>query len=65
MAKDDEKNEIKFNETFQFKVLFAAIEVIVVVTGLYYLISPYQNCLRDTKGKRAVVAYMCGERSGW
>ena len=47
MTEDDEKAETKFSGTFHFKFLFAAIVSTVLVIGLYYVISPYQNCFRD------------------
>lgn len=46
MTEDDGKAETKFSGTFHFKFLFAAIVFTVLVIGLYYVISPYQNCYR-------------------
>ena len=61
MSKDDEKNESKFTETFHFKFLLVVIVGTVLVTGLYYFISPYQNCLRDT----GLSESWCIKRTDW
>ena len=61
MPNDDEKAETKFSETFHFKFLFAAIVVMVLFIGLYYVVSPYQNCLRDTFDDIG----FCVKRTGW
>ena len=44
MSVDEEKRAPKFHETFVFKVGFVA----VLLIGLYYLMSPYQVCKRET-----------------
>ena len=56
MDADEEKKEPKIHETFVFKVLFIA----VVIVGLYFVLSPYQNCKRE--GYRAV---FCVNNTSW
>lgn len=47
------------------QVLITYIQIMILtiaaVTALYYLISPYQNCLRDTHGPE----WWCVERTNW
>ena len=44
---DTEKNNLF--DSFQIKVIFVAVAVVVVVLGIYFFISPYQNCMRELK----------------
>ena len=49
----EEKKEPKFYDTFIGRVVI----IVVVVIGLYYLFSPYQNCIRSGADKhRCIVA---------
>ena len=43
MYEDEDRKEPKFLETFLGKVVLVA----VVIVGLYFLMSPYQNCIRS------------------
>jgi uncharacterized protein (UPF0333 family) len=51
MYEDEDRKEPKFLETFLGKVVLVA----VVIVGLYFLISPYQNCIRSGINKGACV----------
>jgi len=42
-------------------VVFLAVVVVV----LYYIVSPYQNCLRDAKGLGQDKAATCSQLTGW
>ena len=43
MYENEDRKEPKFLETFLGKVVLVA----VVIVGLYFLMSPYQNCVRS------------------
>ena len=48
MSEEDKKKNNLF-DSFYIKVIFVAVAVVVVVIGIYFIISPYQNCMRDLK----------------
>ena len=53
MYEDEDRKEPKFLETFLGKVVLVA----VVIVGLYFLISPYQNCIRSTSNKSGCILH--------
>ncbi len=45
--------------------LILMVAVIVGVLALYYLMSPYQNCVRDIDADRASQFVLCVENTSW
>ena len=45
-------------------LLAAVVVVAVVLVGLYYVISPYQNCVRNGSGSTVHSNY-CSVHSSW
>ena len=57
MSVDEEERAPKFHETFDFKGGFVA----VLLVGLYYLMSPYQVCKRET----SFSLRQCVDKTNW
>ena len=56
-----------FLDEYRHKLIFGAIVVVAVVL-LYYVVSPYQNCVREytAKSKNELKARLvCGQRNTW
>ena len=49
------------------KNLKTSLIVIAVLVALYYLLSPYENCVRDKEGrmKQHVAQKFCAQRTNW
>ena len=45
--------------------LILMVAVVVGVLALYYLMSPYQNCVRDIEADRASQFVRCMENTSW
>ena len=45
--------------------LILMVAVIVGVLFLYYIVSPYQNCIRDIDADRASQFVLCVENTSW
>jgi uncharacterized protein (UPF0333 family) len=56
MQENEDRKEPKFLETFLGKVVVVA----VVIVGVYFLMSPYQNCLRG-----GLTEYHCTMNTSW
>ena len=58
----DEKEEKEpLHKNFFVRVIF----VVICIIGLYYLMSPYQNCLREIGYGRYGLIKHCTENSSW
>ena len=58
----DEKEEKEpLHKNFFVRVVF----VVICIIGLYYLMSPYQNCMRDYGGNNASKWNFCNKNSSW
>ncbi len=60
MSDEKEKKE-PFHKNFFVRVIF----VVICIIGLYFLMSPYQNCLRDVGGGYYSKIRHCTENSSW
>tara|TARA_B100001123_G_C14468899_1_gene693594 strand:- start:53 stop:256 length:204 start_codon:yes stop_codon:yes gene_type:complete len=67
---------MKKNLITTFKILIIILVVIAVLAGLYYLISPYENCMRRAadetndfasfdKQMKTGIMIMCADRNPW
>ena len=45
--------------------LILMVAVIVGILFLYYIVSPYQNCIRDIEADRASQFVLCVENTSW
>ena len=50
---------------FYLKFLFGTVIVFITIVGLYFITSPYQNCLRDTTQGSSRTWFQCTEFSDW
>ena len=59
-------DNLKFDKNnFYLKFLFGAVIVFITIVGLYFITSPYQNCLRDSTKGGSRTWHQCTEFSDW
>lgn len=59
-----EENKNIFMEKKEKTIYIRLAIVVVVMVGLYYLFSPYQNCKRDLPKSKAAIAH-CTKNTSW
>ena len=58
--KEIEPQKKPIHENFLFRIIVIAL----IILGLYYLMSPYQNCFRDVGGSKQD-AGVCIQLTSW
>ena len=59
--KEIEPQKKPIHENFLFRIIVIAL----IILGLYYLISPYQNCFRDVEEYGENKAGVCIKLTSW
>ncbi len=57
---DESQNKDKFNKFLKSPIILV-IMIGIVITILYFIMSPYQNCLRDT----SMTERSCIRKTSW
>lgn len=59
-------DNLKFDKNnFYLKFLFGAVIVFITTVSLYFITSPYQNCMRDSPADTVSTWGRCTKFSDW
>ena len=59
--KEIEPQKKPIHENFLFRIIVIAL----IILGLYYLMSPYQNCFRNQSAQNGGTAKVCVHLTSW